>query len=120
MIEPAILTPETTASTNGDDDNECHKDLLSDDTVGYPAITDDTECSPDNPYDQALSSVDQLPPAEEEDEDDQTCNVYEEEEENPVERMDRLLYSCFMTALKTKLKDKDLPVLASTFYRQGA
>jgi len=121
IIEPAILIPPetTTAATNGGDvdhfDNVNDNDLLSEDTVGYPAITDDTECSPDNPYDQALSSVDQLPPAEE-DEDNQ--DLYEEEEEeNPVEKMDRLLYSCFMTALKTKLKDKDLPVLASTFYR---
>lgn len=36
-----------------------------------------------------------------------------------VETMERLLHQCFMTALKKKLKDTELPILTSTFYRQG-
>jgi len=84
-------------------ENDDNKEIVFEDTAGYPAITDDTECSPDNPYDQALLNV--VTPSQ------------DENDEDPVEKMDRMLYSCFMTALKTKLKDKDLPVLASTFYR---
>jgi len=33
--------------------------------------------------------------------------------------MDDLLQQCFLTALKTKLKDKDLPSLTSNFYRNS-
>ncbi|XP_039258867.2 eukaryotic translation initiation factor 2D-like [Styela clava] len=43
-----------------------------------------------------------------------------EEEEDPrsqIEIMDELLHHCFMTALKQKLKDSELPILTSTFYR---
>ena len=43
--------------------------------------------------------------------------------ESPInieEKMNELLHSCFMTALKTRLKDKELPMPTGTFYRQGA
>jgi len=30
--------------------------------------------------------------------------------------MDTILITCFMSAIKTKVKDKDLPILVSTFY----
>lgn len=43
-----------------------------------------------------------------------------EDEKSETEHMDDLLHSCFMTALKKHLKDSELPILTSTFYRQGA
>lgn len=36
-----------------------------------------------------------------------------------VEIMEQLLNQCFLTALKKKIKDSELPILTSTFYRQG-
>jgi len=43
-----------------------------------------------------------------------------QEVQSPEDEMNELLQMCFLLALKTKLKDKDLPILTSTFYRQGA
>ena len=43
-----------------------------------------------------------------------------EESENVLEKMNSLLHNCFFTALKVKLKDKELPIPTGTFYRQGA
>jgi len=57
---------------------------------------------------------------------DEDCSEEEEPSESLEEiaarekaEMDKLLRDCFMTALKNKLKDKDLPVLTSNFYRNG-
>ena len=43
-----------------------------------------------------------------------------ENSENAIEKMNVLLHNCAFTALKVKLKDKDLPIPTGTFYRQGA
>ena len=41
-------------------------------------------------------------------------------ESSKQEKMNQLLHNCVMTALKVKLKDKELPIPTGTFYRQGA
>jgi len=59
------------------------------------------------------SAVFDNPPSEED-------TIAAAESENVVEKMNSLLRGCFFTALKVKLKDKELPIPTGTFYRQGA
>ena len=51
---------------------------------------------------------------------DEEANEQEENEENVEGKMNELLHNCVFTAIKVKLKDKELPFPTGTFYRQGA
>ena len=105
---------ETEEKTSQDADNQvpCEE---SGDVEDVNGIINNDDMSSPNEYDQAIS-LDDMTGAR----NDATDESFDDDGEDPQEKMDKLLHSCFMTALKTKLKDKDLPILASTFYRQGA
>lgn len=46
-------------------------------------------------------------------------DIEEKDSQTDVKIMEQLLNQCFLTALKKKIKDSELPILTSTFYRQG-